>query len=484
MRILSSFLLYILAISLPFLRHTNANTVAVSLAGVVVLASANAASNFAHAAATTSTTGNDDDDDGAYESKIQQALQYFQTKSSQLIKQAMQEGGGGGGGGGMVIGHDASTAEIDPNGGVGIGVGGDDDTVERELREAEFALAAMKQELSRLQDRLISSTSKQQDENDSEDHQADDNSSDDDDDDDDDDEEDEHDDDDDDDDEDDYDNRFPPENYRLTSEEMNAQLQNDPELKAILDEISDPSIRKEKYGDIKSEADMASNMDIDYWHKFKYWQLHAYFSCARQFTASRPVYDTDMWNELRQLWNEFAKEDKLDNFKPGMTDRTYQFSTDSFDPPMEAFHAGEKGRGLRAARDIAKGELVFKATNNTVIFTHGHTWRKFLFHIFERHGEDGPTDGGMACDVLLWSWVQRLEMDGPLVIVADFDNGSLLNEGRDEIGWDKPNVRCGKEGDEMCMMEYYATDDIKTGDEILCDYRGFALLGAWRNMGL
>ena len=68
--------------------------------------------------------------------------------------------------------------------------------------------------------------------------------------------------------------------------------------------------------------------------------------------------------------------------------------------------------------------------------------------------------------------------------MADFDNGSLLNEGRDEIGWDKPNVRCGKEEDEMCMMEYYATDDIKTGDEILCDYRGFALLGAWRNMGL
>jgi len=192
-----------------------------------------------------------------------------------------------------------------------------------------------------------------------------------------------------------------------------------------------------------------------------------------------------MWTEVRQLWRDFANVDKkLLPKKENEPDRTYQFGQDSFDPPMEPFQSVGKGRSLRAKRDIAKGEMVFKATNNTVIFTRGHTWRRFLFHIYERHGEDGPFDSRTACDVLVWSWVQTLEKDGDLVIMADFDNGSLLNQGRFEDDWDPPNVRCGKEGDTMCMMEYYATEDIKTGDEILCDYREFAWLDSWGSMGL
>ena len=68
--------------------------------------------------------------------------------------------------------------------------------------------------------------------------------------------------------------------------------------------------------------------------------------------------------------------------------------------------------------------------------------------------------------------MQTLEEDGPLVTVVDFDNRSLLNEGRDEPDWESPKVRCGKEGDTMCMMEYCTTKDIKKGDELLCDYSG------------
>ncbi|KAL3817423.1 hypothetical protein ACHAXA_011052 [Cyclostephanos tholiformis] len=231
---------------------------------------------------------------------------------------------------------------------------------------------------------------------------------------------------------------------------------------------------------------MVSNMDLDRWYTLSYWQLHAYFGCARVFAFSRPLYTPEMWTELRQLWRDFAVKDKesMPPLKENEPERTYQFGTDSFDPPMEPFQSGIKGRGLRAKRDIARGEMVFKATNNTVIFTRGHTWRLFLFHIYERHGEDGPFDSGMTCDALIWSWVQTLEEDGDPIVVADFDNGSLLNEGRDEEGWDPPNVRCGKKGDTMCMMEYYATEDIQTGDEILCDYREFAMLDSWIDIGL
>ncbi len=80
--------------------------------------------------------------------------------------------------------------------------------------------------------------------------------------------------------------------------------------------------------------------------------------------------------------------------------------------------------------------------------------------------------------------MQTLEEGGPLVIVADFDNGSLLNEGRDEKGWEPPNVRCGKVGDERCMISYYATKDMKEDDELLCDYNEFAELDSWPDMGL
>ena len=80
--------------------------------------------------------------------------------------------------------------------------------------------------------------------------------------------------------------------------------------------------------------------------------------------------------------------------------------------------------------------------------------------------------------------MQTLEEDGPLLIVIDFDNVSLLNKGWDEPDWEPPNVRWGDEGDTMYMMEYYATKDINNGGELLCDYREFAMLDSWEGVGL
>ena len=101
----------------------------------------------------------------------------------------------------------------------------------------------------------------------------------------------------------------------------------------------------------------------------------------------------------------------------------------------------------------------------------------------ERNEKDESFDAETTCDLLVWSWVQTLEEDGPLVIVMDFDNVSLLNEGRDEPDWESPNFICGKEGYTMYMVEYYATKDMKWG-ELLCDYREFVMLDSWEGMGL
>ncbi len=140
----------------------------------------------------------------------------------------------------------------------------------------------------------------------------------------------------------------------------------------------------------------------------------------------------------------------------------------------------EKGQGLKATRDIDEGELLFKAMNNIILFTNGDTYREFLFGIYERNGELYDSETG--CNVLIWSWVQALEGDGGsrLVIVTDLDNTLLLNEAQDK----EPNVRCGGEGGENCRDIYYATRDIKKGDELLGDYTHLALMAGWPKVGL
>jgi hypothetical protein len=236
--------------------------------------------------------------------------------------------------------------------------------------------------------------------------------------------------------------------------------------------------------DIQKESLIKNSLDPDEWYSFSYWELHAYFSCAAEFIKSKPIPAPERWNDLRAFYREFVVQDLQD--WPLQNDdepRSYIYTEGSYDPPMTPFQSGFKGRGLKANRFIEEGELVFRATNNTIIFTHGHTWRKFLFALYERYGEEeDQLDSETTCDVLVWSWIQRLQPGGPLVIVMDLDNGSLMNEGREDEGWEDPNVKCGKS--DWCDFEYYAIKDIEEGEEILCDYREFAMLNAWVHMGL
>ena len=236
--------------------------------------------------------------------------------------------------------------------------------------------------------------------------------------------------------------------------------------------------------DVEREAMMKEALDPEEWYAYRYWELHAYFSCAAEFMKNKPIPTNKRWADLRQFYHEFVLADLNDwPLQEGDEPRSYIFTEGHYDPPMEPFQSGFKGRGLQANRDIKEGELVFRATNNTIIFTHGHTWRKFLFALYERYGEEeDQLDSETTCDILVWSWIQRLAPGGPLVIVMDLDNGSLMNEGREDEGWEDPNVKCGKE--DWCDFEYYAVKDIHKGDEILCDYREFAMLNAWVHMGL
>mmetsp|Transcript_5922 Transcript_5922/g.9163 ORF Transcript_5922/g.9163 Transcript_5922/m.9163 type:complete len:321 (+) Transcript_5922:1-963(+) len=231
--------------------------------------------------------------------------------------------------------------------------------------------------------------------------------------------------------------------------------------------------------DIRLEAAMRRRLNPEMWEQFSYWDLHTYFGCDLAFDSPRPLWTDQQWQDLRDLYHEFVEEDK--KIGPAGKVRSYQASKDEvdFSQTFIPFQAGHKGRGLQAVRDIKAGELVFKATNNTIVFNYGHTWRKLLFAINERFA-----DPGMTCDMHVWSWVQDLYEGGPIKVFMDLDSGSLLNEGRDEPGWDSPNVQCGKPDATRCDSDYYAFRDIKKGDELLIDYREFAFLDSWPDIGL
>ena len=398
----------------------------------------------------------DEDWDEEYEATLLDALKIYSSESHTVLEKALKAGG-------------LTTAvEIQADGSIA-GTNIDD-----ELWQAEFALSALRQEMELLTIVGQSTGFFPPDENEGEEEEYDD---------------------DDDNNESGHDS-WSPDVVQKTQEVLFGEghdaviekfLEDDPELKKMLHGIEDKKYAAQLFLDIKYEADMKARLDPEKWYKYNYWELHAYFGCARVFGGQRLVYDSEKWAGIRDYWNVFKKNDEKKKPLDKKGPRTYQFNEDSFDLSiaLDPFQAGEKGRGLKAKQDVKKGELVFKATNNTLIFTHGHTWRMMLFAFYDERGEvDDPVDADTTCDLLVWSWVQTLEEDGPLVVVMDLDNGSLLNEGRDEVGWDPPNVICGQEGDTICFMAYYATKDIKAGDEILCDYREFAYLDSWPEMGL
>jgi hypothetical protein len=116
--------------------------------------------------------------------------------------------------------------------------------------------------------------------------------------------------------------------------------------------------------------------------------------------------------------------------------------------------------------------VVSKNSNNTVIFSNGNTFRKFVFGIYEK---EWYFASGAACDVLKWSWVQKYsgnDGNGDAVIYAPLDESGLTNDGRSGA-----NMRCS--GDEDI-----AKRDIAKGEEITCSYSDFVSHLCWKELGL
>ena len=221
-------------------------------------------------------------------------------------------------------------------------------------------------------------------------------------------------------------------------------------------------------------------------------RLRHRFECHKAFESTRPWWTNDQFREVRELYRDFAQVNKPSkwptkvrtfmNWKPY---GTYQASDDTlFDSSQLAvpYQADkEKGRGLKAARDIKEGEIILKPTNNTIVFLDGQTYNKFLIALNERF----PT---FACDIETWAWVQDLDEEGVTFGASvDLNNNNLLNSVYTDD--DIANVQCGKPGEEeieeaRCDMTFYAKRDIRKGEELMGSYGEFVSSHYWNELGL
>lgn len=257
--------------------------------------------------------------------------------------------------------------------------------------------------------------------------------------------------------------------------------------------ISDEDLPQDIANDLQSadeyiqrEAMIRRLLDPSKWDTFDYWGIYHYFACDKLvYSSARPIWSEQLFRDTRDFYHEFVEND--DTPFTGLFRSTHQANEDVYDFSQNAvpyLSGGEKGRGLKAARDIKEGDVIFKSTNNTIIFNDGHTMRKFLFSMNDRF-----SDPGMVCDILIWAWVQDMEGEVPFAGVVDLDNGNLLNDyslgayygdnQEDMVQENSANVRC-----KGAALTCYASKDIAMGEELLGNYADFVSEYSWTNLGL
>lgn len=188
------------------------------------------------------------------------------------------------------------------------------------------------------------------------------------------------------------------------------------------------------------------------WDTYSFEDVYRHFHCwshARDNT--KPIPSLEQWLFLRKQYNEYVDGSVFFN-DPIPPTQGYTLSDDK-PPPFYPKLSPGKGRGLFASRDIKKGEIVHDGTNSDVVFPDAKSFRRFLFAL--------PRT--MSCDMMEWTWTQQLHEDGPYHICLSINIASLMNTESDE---EEANALPKT----STSTVFYATRDIRKGEEILTDY--------------
>ena len=190
----------------------------------------------------------------------------------------------------------------------------------------------------------------------------------------------------------------------------------------------------------------------DDWDTWSFGRIRRRFKCDDYVdNAIKPVPTMGYWNIIRDAYKyQVDPSFEFDELVPPT--QGYRFNEAGEGPPYYAKLSESNDRGLYASRDIAKGEIVHDGRNSNVVFPDAMAWRRFVLALPRK----------AACDFTEWTWTQRLEEDGPMRLLTALDISTMMNMGTPEQINAMPKS--------STSSVFYATKDIKKGEEILTDY--------------
>jgi len=214
-------------------------------------------------------------------------------------------------------------------------------------------------------------------------------------------------------------------------------------------------------------ADSVAPIPSEWW-SWSQEEFDHHLNCDAIIKAGRPLPNDETWVILRKTYRQIvgddstiSRRDDVDGFDVGV--------------PIHAGISPGKGRGLFATQDIPQGTRVWTSRRQCACFYEGDSFRKFLASL--------PTS--LACDVLMWAYVEDFGYDEGELLCCDLDKASLMNT--KEKGEDA-NVGCVREVASKykggCADNIFALRTIRAGEEILCDYDDFDVPDGWTRFGL
>ena len=188
------------------------------------------------------------------------------------------------------------------------------------------------------------------------------------------------------------------------------------------------------------------------WVEWGFTKIRRKFKCDQYVNNEiKPLPSMEYWQMILDAYNEQVdKSYKFDELVPPT--QGYRFNEAGAQPYYAKVSDG-KDRGLFASRDIQKGEVVHDGTKSDVVFPDALAWRRFVFALPRK----------AACDTTEWSWTQRLENDGPMKLLTAINISVLMN-----MGLNPAQINAVPKSSTSSL--FYATKDIKKGEEILTDY--------------
>lgn len=201
----------------------------------------------------------------------------------------------------------------------------------------------------------------------------------------------------------------------------------------------------------------------DGWESYSRYQIRKHFRCEAE-DRTRSLLRMEDWQILRDKYKEQVDENaKFDDPVLPMDGYTLHIGNKIGPVPYYAKHSPGKGRGVFASRDIKEGELTQDGAQSDVLFPDGMSWRRYAFSL--------PRE--RACDLIDWSWTQQLEEGGKYRLLSAI-NISIFHNGDSKKANIKPRS--------PSSQQFYATRDIKEGEELLYDYHIYHT--TWSEVGL